>query len=48
MIMLGHSIIDDDDEELGDDDTKGLKRRGTRWNRSNSVHARIHLEFAQF
>ena len=39
MIMLGHSSIDDDDEELGDDDAQGLKRRGPRWRRSNSMQA---------
>ena len=48
MILLGHSIIDDDDEGLGDDDTHGLKRRGPIWSGSNSMHVRIHLELAHF
>ena len=48
MIMLGHSSIDDDDEELGDDDAQGLKRRGPRWSRSNSMLAPKCLVLVHF
>ena len=48
MIKLGHLNIDDDDEGLGDDDAQGLKRRAAGWRPLNPVHARIHLEFADF